>query len=143
MTVRLKAAGSLDGSAPILKQFPVGNSQTINAGDIVILSANKAVIGTDAAGAGTVIGVSHSSIVTGGAATAADTILVDTNPNTVYRSHYIGSATPAVGNKYDMGTAAYEFDADDTTGGYIQIIGNIDTVNKFADVIILNRVFGA
>jgi hypothetical protein len=41
-----------------------------------------------------------------------------------------------------MGTAAYQFDSDDTSGGYIQVVGNVDSTNKFADVILTNRVFG-
>lgn len=143
MAVRAKYKGSLDGSAPIYKQIPVNTNQNIHAGDIAVLSSNKASIAADAASTGTVLGISATSIVTGGAVTSSDTILYDVNPNSIYRMHYIGSATPAVGNKYDMGTAAYEFDADDTTGGYIQVIGNVDTVDKFADVILLNRAFGA
>lgn len=141
MVKRAYVSGSLNGTGPILKEFPVADSQTIYSGDIVILDTGEAKIATDAASAGTVIGVSNTDIVTT-TATAADVIKVDVNPATVYRMSYIGSATPAIGAKYDMGAAAYQFDADDTTGGYIQVVGNIDTVNKTADVILCNRVFG-
>lgn len=141
MALRAKFKGSVDGSAPILREFLVNNTQTIVAGDIVVLSTGKASIAADAAGAGTVIGISHSSIVTT-TATDDDIILVDVNPNSIYRMGYIG-ANPTVGTKYDMGAAAYQFDGDDSTGGYIQVVGNVDTTNKFADVILANRVFGA
>lgn len=141
MAKRLKYKGSLDGSAPIYRYFPVNDSQTIYEGDIVQLSSNKASIGADALGAGTVLGVSNTEIVTT-TATDADLIAVDVNPMSIYESDYTGSATPAIGNKYDMGAAAYQFDSDDTTGGYIQIVGNVDTTKKCADVILCNRVFG-
>lgn len=142
MARRLVYKGSLDGSAPIYRPFPVNANQTIYAGDIVQLSTNKASIAADAQAAGTVLGVSASEIVTGASPTAADTILVDINPMSIYECAYTGTATPAIGNKYDMGAAAYQFDADDTTGGWIQVVGNIDTTNKLADVILTNRVFG-
>ena len=141
MARRLVYKGSLNGTAPIYKEFPVNNSQTIYSGDIVVLTTNKASIAADAAAAGTVLGVSATDIVTV-TATAADVIKVDVNPASIYEAAYIGSATPAIGNKYDMGAAAYQIDADDTTGGWIQVVGNVDTTNSVCDVILTNRVFG-
>jgi len=137
MAVRAKAKGSLDG----LIEFPVNDTQTIYAGDIVVLSSNKASICADGAAAGTVLGISGTDIVTT-TATSTDVIKVDLDPKRIYRMSYTGSATPTIGTKYDMGTAAYQFDSDDTDGGFIQVVGNIDTTNKFADVILCNRVFG-
>ncbi|RAV22208.1 hypothetical protein [Paenibacillus contaminans] len=141
MARRLVLKGSLNGTDQILREFPVGDSQNIKRGDIVVLTSNKAVIAADAAAAGTVLGVSDTDIVTT-TATAADVIKVDINPASIYRAAYIGAATPAIGNKYDMGGAAYQFDADDTTGGWIQVVGNVDTAAKEADIILTNRVFG-
>lgn len=139
MAKRLIYKGSLDGSSPIYREFPVNDNQTIYAGDITILSSAKASIGTDAATA--VLGVSDRSIVTT-TATAADTITVDINPMSIYRIGYTGTATPAIGAKYDMGAAAYQADSDDTTGGYIQCIGNVNTTTKEFDCILCARVFG-
>lgn len=139
MARRLVFKGSLNGTSPIYRYFPVNDSQTIYAGDIVILSNGKASIGADAATA--VLGVSNTDIVTTTAA-ATDIIAVDINPASIYEISYTGTGTPAIGTKYDMGTAAYEFDVADTTDGYIQVVGNIDTTNKVADVILCNRVFG-
>jgi hypothetical protein len=133
-------AGSLDGSSPIYKEFPVNDSQTIKIGDIVVLSSGKASIAADAAAAGTVLGVSNTAIVTTTAA-ATDVIRVDVNPNSIYNMAYIGTGTVAIGTKYDMGAAAYQFDSDDTTGGYIQVISKIDTTLKRANVLLTNRVF--
>lgn len=139
MARRLVFKGSLNGTSPIYRYFPVNDSQTIYAGDIVILSNGKASIGADAATA--VLGVSNTDIVTTTAA-ATDIIAVDINPASIYEISYTGTGTPVIGTKYDMGTAAYEFDVADTTNGYIQVVGNIDTTNKVADVILCNRVFG-
>ncbi|HYD91736.1 MAG TPA: hypothetical protein VEA37_09655 [Flavobacterium sp.] len=132
--------GSLNGTAPIYRPFPVNDSQTIKAGDIVVLATNKASIAADAAAAGTVLGIASNAITTT-TATATDLVYVDINPASIYEMPYIGTGTVAIGNSYDMGAAAYQFDADDTTGGYIKVVGNIDTTAKKADVILGNRVF--
>lgn len=142
MAIRLKYKGSLNGTPQVLKEFPVNDNQTIYTGDIVILSSNKASIAADAQGTGTVLGVSNTSIVTT-TATAADVIKVDVNPHSIYEMVYEGAGTVAIGTSYDLATAAYTFDSTDTTGGYIQVVGNIDTTNKIADVLLKNRVFTA
>lgn len=141
MAVRAVYAGSLNGTGPIYKEFPVNTNQTIQDGEIVVLSGGKASKAAAAASAGTVLGVSNTSITTGGAVTEDDVIKVDVNPNSLYRMSYIGSATPVIGTKYDLGAAAYQFDADDTTDGYIQVVEKLDTTNKTAVVLLCNRVF--
>jgi hypothetical protein len=141
MARRFIYKGSLDGSAPIYREFPVNNTQTIYTGDIVVLATNKASIAADAAAAGTVLGVSATDIVTT-TATAADKIKVDINPMSIYNAVYEGAGTVAIGDKYDIGTAAYTFDSADVTGGFIQVVGNIDTTAKTADVMLCGRVFG-
>jgi len=133
--------GSLNGTAPIYREFPVNASQTIKEGDVVVLSGGKASGAADGATAGTVLGVSNTSITTGATPGPNDKIKVDINPHSIYEATYIGSATPTIGAKYDLGTVAYQFDADDTTDGFIQVVGNVDTTNKKADVILTNRVF--
>lgn len=139
MARRLVYKGSLDGSAPVYREFAVNDTQTIYAGDIVQLDTNKASIAADAQAAGTVLGVAAEDIVTT-TATAADVIKVDINPNSIYEAAYEGSATPAVGDKHDIGTAAYTIDADDTTDGYVQVV-SVDSDNSLVDVILTNRVF--
>jgi len=131
---------SLDGSSPIYKEIAVNDNQTIKIGDIVVISSGKASIAADAAGAATVLGISNTAIVTTTAA-ATDVIRYDANPNSIYNMAYIGTGTVTVGVSYDMGGAAYQFDSDDTTGGYIKVHGNIDTTAKRADVVLMNRVF--
>lgn len=142
-TRHLVYQGSLNGTGQIFREYQVNINQTITRGDYVILSSNKASIGTDAPAANTVLGVSNTDIVTGGTVTAADVIKVDINPASIYRSHYIGTGTVAVGTLFDMGAAAYEFDSDDTTGGFIQVVDHeIDTTLKEANVLLTSRVFG-
>lgn len=141
MAKRLVYKGSLDGSAPVYRYFPVNDNMTIYPGDITVLATAKASIGADAAAAGTVLGVSNTKIVTTTAA-ATDVIAVDVNPMSIYEATYAGSATPAIGAKYDIGTAAYTIDSDDTTGGFVQVVGNVNTTAKTCDVILCNRVFG-
>ena len=141
MAKRLIYKGSLDGSAPIYRYFPVNDSQTLHTGDIVVLSSAKISAAPDAAAAGTVMGVCNTDIVTT-TATAADVVAVDINPMSIYRIVYTGSATPALGAKYDTATNIYTADSDDTTGGYIQCVGNVDTTTKEFDCILCNRVFG-
>jgi len=142
VTRRMVYRGSLNGTGQILREFPVNASQTIERGDIVVLSSAKASIAGDAAAAGTVLGVSDTDIVTTASPATTDVIKVDVNPASIYRMKFSGSATPAIGAKYDLATAAYIFDTDDTTDGYIQVVGNVDTDADEADVILCNRVFG-
>lgn len=139
MAKRLVYKGSLNGTAPIYRYFPVNNSQTLYAGDVVVLSSNKVSAAADAAAAGTVLGVCNTNITTT-TATDADIAAVDINPASIYEIAYSGTATPAIGNKYDFATAPYTMDSDDTTGGFMQVIGNITA--DTCDVILCNRVFG-
>lgn len=141
MTRRLVYKGSLDGSAPIYREYQVNDSQTLYEGDVVVFSSNKISAAADAASAGTVAGVCASPITTT-TATATDVVKVDINPMSIYEITYSGSATPAIGSKYDFATAPYTLDADDTTGGFIQVVGYPDTTKLVVDVILCNRTFG-
>jgi hypothetical protein len=136
---RLVYKGSLNGTPQIFREFPVNDSQTLYRGDVIALSSNKCSAAADAAGAGTVLGVSNTDIVTT-TATATDLILVDINPASIYEIIHTGTATPVIGSKYDFATAPYTMDSDDTTGGFIQVVGGVTTTT--ADVILTNRVFG-
>jgi len=142
MAKRMYFKGSTDGSSPVYRQFLVNDTQTIYKGDIVVISTAKASIAADNPDAGTVLGVSNTDIVTT-TATATDIITVDINPNAIYSMAFDGTATPAVGSKYDLYTAANVFDADDTTDGFICVVGNVGKPSGRADVTLSNRVFSA
>ena len=146
MAKRLYAVGSLNGTSPIYKKILVNDTQTIYKGDIIVLDTGKASIAADAASAGTVLGVAAEDIVTT-TADSDDYIMYDANPATIYRAAFDGTGTPVIGTKYDMYTAAYVMDVADTTGGYIQVVGEFDgspydSDNDLVNVILCNRVFG-
>jgi len=121
-----------------VQHFLVNDNQTIVRGYAVVFSGGKLSAAGDAPAAGTVAGVALEDIVTT-TATATDIIAVDVNPASVYRMLYIGSATPAVGTAYDIGTNAGTVDADDSTGGIFTCMGDVDTTNKYADFLVKNR----
>ena len=118
----------------------MNDTQTIKAGYVLVLNTAKASVAADAATAGTVLGVSATTITTT-TATPADVVKVDVNPMSIYSAPFSGTATPAVGTAYDMGANAGTFDADDSVGGFIQVIGNVDTTAGRADVVLVGRVY--
>jgi len=138
--VPFKAVRYLDGSGPHVQEFLVNDTQTILRGYILQLTGGKVSVAGDAQGAGTVAGVALEDITTT-TATASDKVLVDTNPNTVYKALYTtsGSTDCAVGSSYDLGANAGVVDADDTTGGYIKCVKSLDTTNNYAEFVISNR----
>jgi hypothetical protein len=139
MAKRLIYKGSLNGTSPIYKYFPVNDNQTLYAGDVVVFASSKISAAADAAAAGTVAGVCNTPIVTT-TATAADEVAVDINPASIYEIEHTGTATPAIASKYDFATAPYTMDSDDTTGGFLQVVGNVTATT--ADVLVTNRAFG-
>jgi len=128
---------ALNGGTQIPYEFALNDSQTITVGELCILSGAKLSTAGDAAAAGTVAGVAMKAITTTTAA-ATDIIPVDINPQMVYRASYSGSATPAIGTAYDN-YDGLSFDSDDSTDGYIMVVGNVDSTGKYADVMISNR----
>jgi len=140
MAVRLKFKSSLNNTSPCIKPFYVGASQTLYAGDVLALSSNLAVAAADAPNTRTIIGVATSDATTTSTVTTADVIYADVNPASIYEIVHSGSATPAIGACYDFATAPYTMDSDDTTGGFLQVVGNVAT--NTADIILNKRVFG-
>lgn len=140
MARRLVYKGSLNGTAPIYKEFKVNDTQTLYEGDVVVFSSNKISAAADAAAAGTVAGVCATPITTT-TATDTDVVKVDVNPESIYSIIYTGTA-PTIGTKYDFGTAPYTLDGDDTTGGFLQVIGYPNTTALLVDILVTNRTFG-
>lgn len=136
-----KAVRYLDGGTSRPVEFLVNDSQTILRGYLLQVTGGKVSVCGDAQGAGTVAGVAMEAITTT-TATASDTVLVDTNTQAVYNAPYTTASTAdcAIGTAYDLGANAGTVDADDSTGGYIRCIGNVDTTNNTADFMLDNRV---
>jgi hypothetical protein len=141
MARRLVYKGSLNGTAPIYREYKVNDSQTLYQGDVVVFSSNKISAAADEASAGTVAGVCASPITTT-TATDSDVVKVDINPASIYEIVYDGTATPAIGTKYDFDTAPYTLDSDDSSSGFLQVVGYPDTDNSVVDIILCNRAFG-
>lgn len=147
MARRLVYKGSLNGTGPVYRMFPVASNQTIYTGDVVVLSAEKAAIAGEGATAGTVIGVANADIVTTTAG-ADDIIPVDINPASIYEAPYNGALTNvSVGDALDMYTAAYKVNAEDENGGYFQVLPQPDgsvanTTKGTVDVLLKGRLYG-
>ena len=133
-----KFVKALNGLGQMPVPFLVNNNQTILRGYILQISSGKVSAAADAQAAGTVAGVALEDITTT-TATDADIVLVDVNPQSVYNMDWTTASTntPAIGSAYDLGANAGVFDADDTNGGYIRVVGNVGT--STADVMVGNR----
>ncbi len=140
--------GSTNGTSPIYKRVPVNINQTIYKGSIVVKTTGKASAAADAAATGTVWGVSSEDIVTGGTVTAADTILIDVNPASIYTMPFFSTGTKTsftdsdIGTLFDLKADAYTLDPDDTTGGTLEL-SDYNNSLKTASVLIHNRVQNA
>jgi len=146
MTQRMVYAGSLDGSQPIYKEVPVNTSQTIMKGSIVVKATGKASVAAAAAAAGTVWGVAAMDYTSGGSVTAADLVKIDVNPNSVYEMPHNTAGTKTsltaedIGKVFDLGSNSYTVNLDDTTGGYIELVGLVDNKPNRGKVLLKNRV---
>lgn len=140
--------GSTNGTSPIYKRVPVNINQTIYKGSIVVKTTNKASAAGDAAATGTVWGVSVEDIVTTGTVTAADTILIDTNPASIYDMPFFSTGTKTsfmdsdIGTMFDLKGDAYTLDPDDTTGGFLEVSDH-NNARLTVAVLIHNRVQNA
>jgi len=132
-----KFVKALDGTTQLPQEYLVNDNQTIVRGSALVFSGGKVSLAGDAAAAGTTAGFAMEAITTT-TATADDKILVDINPNSVYRMSYLGTGTPVIGGHYDWYSDGV-FDVADTTGGYFTVYENIDTTAKTADVLMGNR----
>ena len=113
-----------------IQWFLVNDNQTIVRDDIVVFSSGKLSAGADAAAAGTVVGFALDAVTTT-TATAADYIPVDVDPQAVRTFAYDGAGAPVIGAAYDL-DSAHAVDTDDTTGGYVVCVGDVNTTAKTA-----------
>lgn len=129
MARRMVYRGSNDGSSPIYRKVPVNASQVILKGSIVVKATGKASVGAAAAAAGTVWGIAAEDVTTGGAVTAADVVLIDVNPNSIYEMPHNTTGTKTtltnedIGTLFDLGANAYTANLDDTTDAFLECVG--------------------
>ena len=125
-------AGSIDGSVPVIRNWPVNVSQTIVKDSLLVVSSGKATVAAAAAAAGTVLGVAKTALTSGTAVDADDIVEVDVNPNSLYRMGFYGTSKTTVtredvGTLFDLSASdAYNVNLDDTTGGYFEYYGDGD-----------------
>lgn len=128
---------SLDATQPNEVMLKIAASQTIVAGDLLVISSGK---GAKAGAAATaVFGIAEKDITTGGSVTDADEIPVTVlNDRSVIRVAYTGTALTSAGlwgTAYDI-TAAQVLDTADTTGGFLIAVDMPNTVKTYQDVIV-------
>lgn len=109
--------------------------ESFTAGDVVKLSGGKVT----KAGVNDVdiLGVMAETITA--ASTGVTHGSVYDNPLNVYKAPYTGTGTPVVGNKYSLYDAG-TIDADNTLGGLIATVLNVDNVNKTVDIVITKHL---
>lgn len=119
------------GVAPV-DRIRVNDSQTIVAGDLLIMSTKKASKAGAAAAANTILGVAAESITT---TTATDADIIRYYPaqsDMVWRVQYLTTGTKTSFTDADLHTD-YDVDAntkinpDDTTGGFCELVNYNNT----------------
>lgn len=106
---------------PIKHKLPVAATQTLVAGDAVVMSSGRVVKGGD--GAGRVVGVMAQDSDGAAAGTLVDVWIVA--PSQVWRGVASADASALVRDgerAYDL-NASNEVNIADTTGGSLQIVG--------------------
>ncbi len=117
---------------PPVSRIRVNDSQTIVAGDLLIISAKKASKAGAAAAIDTILGVAAEAITT---TTATDASIISYYPaqaDMVWRAQYLTTGTKTSFTDADLNTV-YDIDAntkinpDDTTGGFCELVGYNNT----------------
>lgn len=120
-----------DTNVPIVVWALVGDSQTINVGDLVQIDSTSRKLVAAVAASTTIVGIAGAAITTT-TATAADKIPVTLVRNQVVRIPFATGGTKTTFAQTDLYTTAYDLsnkttvNPDDTTGGmcYIQAYNN-------------------
>lgn len=122
--------GSNNGTQPIYRDVPVNANQTIQKGSIVIKASNKASVATAGPSGNIIWGVAAEDKTTGGTVTAADTVKIDVNPDSVYEIPFQTGGTKTsftasdIGTLYDLSASNnYTLNPDDTTGAFLEVTG--------------------
>lgn len=128
-------------ATPAYQYVPIADSQTLVAGDVVVLSSGKATKAGN--GTGRVLGVMAENITTGASAGGPLAKIWVTNPNQIWRGTASADATSHVlgGRTYDL-NASQQVNVGDTTGGCIQIVSLVEGVTTSVDVVFTANELG-
>jgi hypothetical protein len=125
-------AGS--GVAPV-EEIRVNDTQTLVPGYLLIMSTKKASKSGAAPAADTVLGVAVNSVTTTTATDADKIRYIPVQPDMVWRVQYLTSGTKTsftdadLHTTYDINATSHKLDPDDTTGGFLELVGYNNTDN--------------
>ena len=136
---------SLDHSQPMSEIVNVAASQTIKAGQVLVVASGLAAKAAAAPTAGTVLGIALADITTSSSVGDSDKIpVLMINEKSVTRVGYIGTdktsltAADRFGTCFDIAvdgtTGVQSLNLDDTIGGFLKVVG-YDNTSKTADVV--------
>lgn len=130
MAINFDYAYDLRGGnqVPIVKDFPIADSQTLEAGDLVVISSGK--LAKAGNGTGRVFGVMAEAVTTGASAGGPLAKVQVSQPGQVWRAVASADATSHVlaARTYDV-NSSQAVNVADTTGGCIEIVALGATTN--------------
>jgi hypothetical protein len=128
--------------APTVMRVPVGYSQTIVKGDLIMVDASNGYAIQAGAAATGIIGIATGSVTTT-ASEYGELDVIAIGPDSVIRGYnYEAGSVDAADASMILGFALYDIRSDgkidfnDTTGGFIKPIAVSDTVNSTTDFVI-------
>lgn len=137
MAQKVEYLKSLDNSQPMVVDLKIAASQTIVAGDLLVIASGK---GTKAGAAATaVFGIAQADITTGGSVTDANSIpVLVINEKSVLKFTYTGTAATSAnlwGTAYDINSSQV-IDMADTTGGFLILVNLPNTTKTTIEAIV-------
>jgi hypothetical protein len=123
-----------------IEYFDVDASQTIVAGNFVTVASGLLQTATSAT-TGKIVGLANASLTTGGSATTTKDFPVVLAKNSVIRMNFTNAGTKKTFTTADLYGSAYglsdatTLNPDDTTGGFLQVVG-FDNDNLTVDVVV-------
>ncbi|MBY9081203.1 hypothetical protein KIH86_23940 [Paenibacillus sp. HN-1] len=135
----LRRIGSGDNN-PDIETFDVTASASITAGNFVVATSGL-LANAVAATTGTIVGLSNFTLANGGSATTTKNYPVVLAKNAVIRMNFTNAGTKKTFTAADLyGTQfglsdAVTLNPDDTTGGFLQVVG-YDNTKLTVDVVV-------
>ena len=135
--VRRLGAGN---NNPDIEYFDVDASQTITTGNFVVVASGLAQNAASST-TGEVVGLANATLSNGASATTTKDFPVVLAKNSVIRMNFTDAGTKKTFATADLYGALYglsdavTLNPDDTTGGFLQVVG-FDNTKKTVDVVV-------